>query len=340
MPSRRAFLTGLGTVAAAIPLSRLAHALPRPAMSSFKLSVLTDEISQALGRACEVASREFGLGLVELRAMHNKNVMSWDAHDIAEAKSILAKYNLRVSEIASPIFKTDWPGAPKSPFSPKNPQFGADFTYEQQDELIERAVDLAKALDTRYIRIFDFWRLDDQTPHRKAIDDRVREASIKVGKKAITFTLENELACNTATGAEAARLLGAIREKSLMLNWDPGNARARGENAFPDGYAKIPKDRIAHMHLKDVRCGAATTAKEKAEAFRKQGTRVSEQSKCQTAIVGTGQVDLAGQLRALLRDKYDGTMSLEPEYEAPGVTHFEATRRSLEGLLKIMATTV
>src|SRR2546425_12747374 len=217
MTSRRQFVTSLGVAAmgSALPLGRFANALA----ASSAISVLTDEISQDFGHACEVASREFGLGYVELRAMHGKNIMNWDANDVAEVKKVLDKFGLKVSEMASPVFKTDWPGAPKSPFSPKNPQFGADFTYGQQDELIERAVDLAKALDTRYIRIFDFWRLDDQTPHRKAIDDRVREASIKGGKKAITFTLENELACNTATGAEAARLLGAIREKSLMLNW-------------------------------------------------------------------------------------------------------------------------
>ena len=40
---------------------------------------------------------------------------------------------------------------------------------------------------------------------------------------------------------------------------------------------------------------------------------------------------------ALRRDGYQGTMSLEPEYEAAGVPHREATRRSLEALLKIMA---
>ena len=184
-------------------------------MATAKISILTDEISQDFGHACEVAAREFGLGWVEVRAMHNKNAMNWDAHDVAEARTVLEKFRLRVSEIASPIFKTDWPGAPKSPFSPKNPQFGADFTYEQQDELIDRAIELAKALNTPYVRVFDFWRLDDQAPHRKAIDDRVREAAVKAGRKGITLTLENELACNTATGKEAARLLGAVRERSL-----------------------------------------------------------------------------------------------------------------------------
>jgi len=46
---------------------------------------------------------------------------------------------------------------------------------------------------------------------------------------------------------------------------------------------------------------------------------------------------LLGQFRALLRDGYQGTMSLEPEYETASLPHGAATRRSLEGLLKIMA---
>src|SRR4030095_3163608 len=100
-------------------------------------------------------------------------------------------------------------------FSPKKPEFGADFTFKQQDELLDKAIDLAKTFNTQYIRVFDFWRLDDQQPHRQAIDDRIREAAVKVGRKGVTLALENELACNTATGAEAARLLNAVREKGL-----------------------------------------------------------------------------------------------------------------------------
>src|SRR5439155_10187185 len=76
--------------------------------SSFTVSVLTDEITQDFGRACEVAAKEFGVGWVELRAMHGKNVMNWDAKDVAESRGVLEKFGLRVSEIASPIFKTDW----------------------------------------------------------------------------------------------------------------------------------------------------------------------------------------------------------------------------------------
>src|SRR5882724_4829605 len=76
----------------------------------FKLSVINDEITADFGRAAEVAAQEFGLQFIEIRALWGKNIMRLDAKEIAEARRILEKYKLRVSSIASPIFKTDWPG--------------------------------------------------------------------------------------------------------------------------------------------------------------------------------------------------------------------------------------
>jgi sugar phosphate isomerase/epimerase len=309
MPSRRRFLFGIG--AAALPL-RFDRAMQATA---FKLSVITDEISQDFGHACEVASREFGLGWVELRAMHDKNVITWDAHDIAEATSILRRYDLRVSEIASPVFKTDWPGAPKSKFSPASPQYGADFTYDQQDEFLERAFTLAKAFGNPPVRIFDFWRLAEQKPFRDAIDDRLRRAAGAAARRGVTLTVENELACNTATGAEAARLLNAINDKALMLNWDPGNAAAHGETPFPDGYSKLPKERIAHMHLKDV--------------------QEPRNGRTEWAVMGKGTIDFVGQFRALKRDGYTGALSLETHWHGAG-TPEESTRQCMAGLRALL----
>ena len=285
-------------------------------MATFTLSVLTDEISQDFGRACEVAAKEFGLGYVELRAMHNKNIMNWDAKDVAEARGVLERFKLRVSEIATPVFKTDWPGAPKSRYSPKKPEFGADFTYEQQNELLERAIELAKAFNTRFIRVFDFWRLEDQKPYRDDIDHRIAVAAAKAGQNSVALTLENELACNTATGAEAARLLSAVRDPSLLLNWDPGNATARGEKAYPDGYDKLPKDRIGHVHCKDV-------------VFTAGG-------KSEWVPMGKGVIDWAGQLRALQRDGYRGALSLETHWRLKGGTAEESTRQSMAGMKELL----
>ena len=306
MSTRREFIGSVGAVAIGSTLSvRAVPGMP------FHLSVLTDEISPDLGRACEVAAREFGLQWVELRAMHGTNIMEWDAADVAEARKILERYQLQVSELASPVFKTDWPGAPKSPFSPKNQLFRNDLTLEQQNELLDHAIDLAKTFSTPYVRIFDFWRLEDQTPHRTAIDDCLRGAAINAGRKGVTLTIENELDCNTATGAEAARLLNAIPERSLMLNWDPGNATARGEKAFPDGYAKLPKNRIAHVHCKDL--------------VERGGWKTDWMA------MGKGIIDWAGQFRALAKDGYRGEVSLETHWRGGG-TPEESTRQSMAGM--------
>jgi len=309
MLSRRESIAGVGAAAAGPASAHGAQKMP------FHLSVITDEISQDFERACAVASREFGLQSVELRAIHDKNIINLDSGDIAEVLKILARYGLSVSQVASPVFKTDWPGAPQSPSSPKSPQFGAAFTYAQQPELLDHAIDLARTFKTPYVRIFDFWRLDDQTPYRSAMDDRLREAAAVAGKKGVTLTIENEADCNTATGEEAARLLNAVTERALMLNWDPGNAAVRGDKPFPAGYAKLPKDRIAYVHCKDLAEPAA--------------------GKTEWAALGTGIIDWAGQFRALAKDGYRGTVSLETHWRGAG-TPEESTRQSMAGMKRLL----
>src|SRR5262249_3252702 len=221
--TRRSLLSSLAGLAIAQSAVRnLQSAMTSP----FKVSVLTDEIAQDFGRACEVASREFGLTYVGMREMYGKNIMKWDASEVAEARKTLEKFSLRVACIASPIYKVDWPGAPKSKFSPNTSrdQFGADFTYAQQDELVDRAFDLARTFNTDRFRLSDFGGLADQPPPRQAIDDVVRGGAVRAGKRKLTRVIENEPACNPSTAAEAARLLDAIREPALELTWDPGNA--------------------------------------------------------------------------------------------------------------------
>src|SRR4051812_23960741 len=212
--------------------------------SPFRVAVINDEITQDFGRSCEIASKEFGMQWIELRGMWNKTLARLDAKEIAEARSILERNKLRVTDIASPLFKVDWKDAPKSKFSPKRDQFNADFTFDQQDELLERCIELAKAFNTDRIRCFDFWRLDDPTPYRAAMNQKLLDAANKVGKKGIILVIENEMACNTGTGAEAAKVLAAVQSPHFMLNWDPGNAATLDEVPYPAGYNLLPKNRI------------------------------------------------------------------------------------------------
>ena len=280
--------------------------------SPFRVAVINDEIGQDFGHAVDVAAREFGMQWIELRGMWNKNILKLDAKEIAEARNILERAKMRVTDIASPVFKVDWPGAPLSKVAEKRDTFNADYTFKQQDELLDRSFELAKAFNTDRVRIFDFWRLDDQAPYRAAIDDKLREAADKAGKKNIILILENEFACNTATGEEAGRLLSQVKARNFMVNWDPGNAAMRGENAFPDGYNKLPKDRIGHVHCKDIQ-------------------KKPDGSGQAWAAMGRGTIDWTAQFRALKQQGYKFATSLETHWRGAG-TPEESTRQSWAGM--------
>ncbi len=143
----------------------------------FRLSVINDEISADFDHACSVAANDFGLQWIELRSMWNKNVTELNADEVDKSRQILEKYKLRVTDIASPLFKVNWPGAPQSKEGPRRDQFHADFDFKHQDEVLDRCIELCKAFQTDRIRCFDFWRLDDQKPYRDAIN---REAAPKL----------------------------------------------------------------------------------------------------------------------------------------------------------------
>ncbi len=129
----------------------------------------------------------------------------------------------------------------------------AGATFKEQNEILEKAIALAKQFDTDKVRCFDFWRLDDVTPYRAAIDNKLREAADKCATQGVLLVLENEFECNTATGREAARLLNAVKTPHLALNWDPANAVMRGElDAFSAAWDLLPKNRIHHCHCKNA----------------------------------------------------------------------------------------
>jgi L-ribulose-5-phosphate 3-epimerase len=280
--------------------------------SPFRIAVINDEIGQDFGRACEVAAHEFGMEWIELRGMWNKNLLNLDAKEIEEARRILERNKLRVTDIASPLFKVDWKDAPKSRYSPKRDEFNADFTFDQQDEVLERCIELAKAFRTDRVRCFDFWRLDDQQPYRKAINEKLLEAAGKAGKKGVILVLENEGSCNTATAAEAAAVLEAVNSPYLMLNWDAGNAATHDEKPYPDGYNLLPKKQIGHCHCKDA-------------------VKKADGKGYNWAPMGGGLIDWVGQFRALRQDGYRQAVSLETHWRGAG-TPEESTRQSWAGM--------
>jgi sugar phosphate isomerase/epimerase len=253
---------------------------------------------------------------MEVRSLWDKNVTDLNQKEIDEAIKILAEHKLKVTDIASPLFKTDWPGAPISKQSERRDQFHAHNDAAEQDRLLERCIAAAKAFNTDRIRCFDFWRLDDQKPYRAAINAKLQQAAERCAKHNLILVFENEMSCNTATGEESAAVLKAIPNRNFMLNWDPGNAAAIGSTPYPNGYDLLPKDRIGHCHCKDV-------------------VRHPD-GKYDWAPVGAGVVDWVGQFKAMQHDGYRYAVSLETHWRGAG-TPEASTRVSMDGLKKTLA---
>ncbi len=301
---------------AAVPSAAQAEATSTaPPSCPFRLSVINDEISQDFDHACAVAAQDFGLHWIELRTMWNKNVTDLNAAEIAEAQRILKKHALRVTDIASPLYKVDWPGAPRKD-GQKRDQFHAAYDFSGQDALLKHSIELAGVFGTDRVRCFDFWRLDDQAPYRGPINAKLAQAAEECAKSNVILVLENEMSCNTATGKESAAVLKAVPNKNFMLNWDPGNAGTfAGDTPYPNGYDLLPKERIGHCHCKNV--------------VREAG------GKYEWAPVGTGVVDWVGQFRALRRDRYHYAVSLETHWRGAG-TPEASSRVSMADMKKAL----
>ncbi|RRA50261.1 sugar phosphate isomerase/epimerase [Acidipila sp. EB88] len=309
--SRRRFLQSAAGASAMLLAQRRSWA----AASSFKVGVISDEISQDLDHACYVIAKEWNLRFVELREVWGKNLQTISDAQIAEARKVIAKYGLSVTDISSPLFKVNWPGAPPSRYAEGGDLHGAAAaTFKQQDEVLQRSISLARQFNTDKVRCFDFWRLDDVAPFRAAINQKLTEAAETARRQGILLVLENEFACNTGTGREAGATLAGVTSRNLALNWDPGNAVMRGElDAFPGGWNAIPKDRIHHCHVKNA---------------VKDST-----GKIVWSPVDVGYIDWAAQFRALKQIGYANGVVLETHWK-DGKSPESSSERSWQGMKK------
>ena len=310
---RRAFLEKLGLASAAAALGETLSSGAKtssPALRRFKLGSITDEWTPDFQSALK-AMKRYGLAWAEIRTVGKTYITEASKEELGKMKALLIRYRIRVSVVDSALFKCALPGT--VPVGREKDTY----PYSGQMDLLKRALDRAHFFGTDRVRVFAFWRVADNQRHFDRIAEELRKAAEVAHASGGRLVLENESECNVATGAELARILAFVPAPNFGANWDIGNGYWQGEVSFPDGYRLLPKHRIWHMHMKEVRCDAG---------FKK----------CETVVVGAGQVDLAGQIRALVSDGYEGTMSLEPEVESPQMTHLGATERSLKALIGIM----
>ncbi len=282
----------------------------------FRIAAITDEFSPDLEIALHSMS-EVGMTGVELRMVFGKNIVDLTDDELDRAIPLVRSNGMEIISIASPLLKCTLPDAPEVDARFQQDSFAARHRFEDQPILAARVFEIARRTGAGIVRVFSYWR----TVRPEACFERVVDALGKLANEAarhnVTIGIENEHACNIATGQETARVLAALDHPNLKVVWDPANALVSGENPFPEGYSKVPVARIVHVHAKDCRVAGHTP---------------------EFGPLGEMGIDWPGQVAALARDGYRGWISLETHWPGPGGDKHQASMICGRNLQRLVST--
>ena len=166
----------------------------------FKLGIVTDELTGKLEDALSFIT-SYHLGWCELREILGKNIMNLSVDELNRARKLVDNAVLKVSDIASPIFKWNLPQMPAKE-AEKRDVFNASFTEDDRDRLLEESFRLARRFGTRKVRVFRYWRIDEPEKAYKFVREGLEKAARLAMKNDVVLVLENEHTCNVGTGRE------------------------------------------------------------------------------------------------------------------------------------------
>lgn len=262
---------------------------------SIPIAAITDEFSFDLDTALD-AMAQVGMTGAELRLIGDRNIIDFSDDEVARVRERVEQRGMRVLSIASPVLKCVLPDGPPLDERFQQDVFGSSYTIADQPRLSRRAFEIAEQAGATIIRVFSYWRTTAPEECFDRILAGLRDLADRAAERGLIIGLENEHACNVGTGAEAGRVLAALDHPALKSIWDPANAFILGEVPFPGGYAALPHDRVVHVHAKDCHV---------------QGHKPT------WGPLGEMGIDWKGQIAALKRDGYAGSISLETHWRGP-----------------------
>ncbi len=283
---------------AAFPLSAAAK------LGRDRLSVITDEIG-TFDEAIEFA-KQHRLKWLEIRAY-----LPIPDAELKMMRRKLDDAGIRVSFLNSALLKFTLPGtnplAPEEYYESLYRKAGLtpEKLYADREETLKHTIHSAQVMGVKLIRGFTFWRTAEPAKLLSRLAEAYQGMVETAKKQGITICVENEYSTNVATSDEVVALLNRV--PGLMLNWDPQNSVRIGEkDAFPAGYAKLPKDRLLNVQVK-------------AEG-----------------LIGPGEsVDWKGIFQALNRDGYQGCIGLETHTHKSKAENIAASHRCIERMVEI-----
>jgi len=252
-----------------------------------RLSAFADEISPDLDEQIAVLSSE-KVHFLDLRSVWNTNVLDLSDQQVARIKETLDAQGIGVAAIGSPIGKVP-----------------IDSSFDEHLHHFERAIAVAQALQTPYIRIFSFYppaaakgdRNDsgavNPAEYRDEVLRRLREMTARARAAGVILLHENEKDIYGDTITRCVDLLQACNDAHFQAILDPANYIQCGQTPYPDAYEAI-RPWLRYVHVKDARSDGSVVP------------------------AGEGVSHWPELLQRLRADGYDGFLSLEPHLALAG----------------------
>ena len=233
-----------------------------------RVAIVSDEIDDSFAEAARLGL-SLGIRAYELRALQGGRFPDVSERALQEVAHTAAEFDLDLIGVSPGFFK--------------GPLDAADIA-ETFETRLPKAFRLMQRLGIGRMTLFSFRRGSRAEAIPAAIYDHLGRAIELCAREGIEVLLENVSSVYADTGANLAAIARALGVKVV---WDPANAAASGEEAYPAGY-DAARDLIAQVHFKNWRAEAGWVA------------------------LDEGVVDLAGQVAALKAASYDGYYCLEP----------------------------
>lgn len=204
-------------------------------MSKFIISAFADEINIDLKIQMDVLER-YGIKHIEMRGVNGKGLVEHSIEEVSEIKKNLDERGFKISAIGSPIGKI---------------KITDDFNPHL--ELFKHTIEIAKLLETKYIRMFSFYIPEEEDPEKFRNEVMQRWTSfIKIAEgRGLILLHENEKGVYGDTPERCLDLLETMNCDYFKAVFDPANFIQCNVETYPKAF-QLLKEQIVYVHIKDA----------------------------------------------------------------------------------------
>ena len=257
-------------------------------MAEFTITGFADEISEKIVEQFSYLNK-LSISWFEPRGIDGKNISDLNEEETEALKKKMEEFGIKVSSIGSPIGK-----------------IGITDDFEAHIEKLQNTIRVAKALGTKYIRMFSFYIPEGKYGEYRSEVIRRLKAMVEVAKaEGIILLHENEKGIYADKADRCLDILKTVDSPNFRAVFDPANFVQCGQDT-KEAFEML-KPYVVYMHIKDALADGSVVP----------------------AGYGIGNVEWI--LTQLKEEDYHGFLSLEPHLGSfKGLENLELDDHMLE----------